>query len=114
LPHCIVECSAGCLKHCDAVSLLNRVQDSVIRSGLFAPQSVRCRLLSYEKDNYLLPAVSDFLHITIRLLPGRSQQQKRDLSSGIIDDLSTLGWRSVSISCECVDLEDESYSQLSV
>ncbi|MBS9778200.1 MAG: 5-carboxymethyl-2-hydroxymuconate Delta-isomerase [Gammaproteobacteria bacterium] len=113
MPHCIIEYAKPLESHIESKTILQTVHQTVSQSSLFEPQNVRSRISAYEA--FVLGAEQDnFIHITIKILQGRSDEQKAKLTKQVIDAMSTLTLSNVAISCECVDIHNASYQRLSL
>lgn len=106
MPHCIIECSATL----DGDMLTSKVYQGTLDSMLFEPDGsdIKVRALAYH--SYIVGGFkSDFVHVTVKILSGRSLLQKTVLSKSIQTKLSELDLVSCSITVEVVDIERASY-----
>lgn len=106
MPHCIIECSATL----DGDILTSKVYQGTLDSMLFEPDGsdIKVRALSY--NSYIVGGCkTDFVHVTIKILSGRSLLQKAVLSKSIQAKLSELDLVLCSITIEVVDIERASY-----
>lgn len=55
--------------------------------------------------------INDFIHVTLRVLSGRNQQQKKGLSERMLGKLDNLGLTSVSLTVEMIDMDRETYAE---
>lgn len=107
MPHCLIEHS----KTIDGELLMSRVFKGSLDSGLFDADDIKVRTLSY--DNYSTGnQKSDFVHVVLKILSGRSVEQKTSLSSLVLRKLETLGLNECSITVEVVDMDKASYAKL--
>lgn len=112
MPHCIVEYSKN-LEPSSVTQLIDAVQHVIESSDLFQAVDVRSRGQSFE--HYRLGADKEsFIHITIKLLSGRSDEQKAKLTQQVIQALQLLPLSNVLISCECVEIHNTSYQRLAL
>lgn len=113
MPHVIIEYSDVLEAQVSRKNLLSTTHQAVEHSGLFNAVDIRSRTLSF--DNYRLGADKhSFLHVTIRLLTGRTDEQKDQLTASVISALQQLSMTDVLISCECVDIHNESYQRIAL
>ncbi|MFW0754517.1 5-carboxymethyl-2-hydroxymuconate Delta-isomerase [Pseudomonas sp. H11T01] len=106
MPHCIIECSATL----DGDMLTSKVHQGTLDSMLFEPDGsdIKVRALTYH--SYIVGGFkTDFVHVTVKILSGRSLLQKAVLSKSIQAKLSELDLVSCSITVEVVDIERASY-----
>lgn len=106
MPHCIIECSDNL--DCDV--LTSKVYLGALDSELFEPDGsdIKVRALAYR--SYVVGGLkADFIHVTVKVLSGRTILQKVVLSKAIQAKLSELGLVSCSMTIEIVDIERASY-----
>lgn len=108
MPHCIVEYSESIHTQIAPETILETAFNTVQASSLFDPSNVRARSQSYA-NVHLGATQSDFIHITIRLLAGRSNAEKTELNQQVGEAIVQLGIKNVVLSCECVDIHTPSY-----
>ena len=109
MPHCIIEHSSTI----SAQELLSNTYAGALASGLFEPDGsdikVRAQSFScYQTGNN----PTDFVHVTLKILDGRSLSQKQLLSKSVLDSLKSLALNQCSITVEVVDIERASYAKL--
>lgn len=108
MPHCIIEHSIS-LNGADLVPI---VFDAALASGLFAEngQDIKVRALAYQ--HYLTgKEKSDFVHITLRILSGRTDEQKQSLSQVVLQRLSGVSLEKCSVTVEIVEMDRNSYGK---
>jgi len=109
VPHCLVEHS----RKLDGELLMAKVFLGARHSGLFDAEGrdIKVRALPYA--TYMSGAgESDFVHVVLRILSGRTADQKALLSNAVIAELAVLGLVDISISVEVVDMDRESYRKV--
>lgn len=109
MPHCIIEHSASL----DAKFLLPLVFSSVKNSLLFAPDGsdIKVRAMAYQ--HYLTgQSQADFIHVVLRILSGRTTEQKQQLSALVLETLGELKLVCCSITVEVVDIDRSSYAKV--
>tara|TARA_R110002153_G_scaffold13189_6_gene49318 strand:+ start:4413 stop:4757 length:345 start_codon:yes stop_codon:yes gene_type:complete len=111
MPHCIIEYSKNLEQTLSIKELVCAVQGYVFSSGLFDESSIKTRAIEYK---HFQTGLSDmpFIHITLKILHGRNHQQKKDLSTLVLDNLRTDIQPPISISVEVSDIEKVSYKKL--
>ncbi len=111
MPHVIIEYAEALESQVSREDLLNTVHQTVEQSGLFNATDIRTRTQSF--DTFRLGVTQrNFLHITIKLLAGRTDEQKLMLTQSVIQAVQTLSLTDVLISCECLDIHKASYQQM--
>lgn len=86
MPHCIIECSNNISLMMEPKTLLLTVHRIVEKCGICSPNSVKSRV--FVAENYIVNNTNDdFIHITITLLPGRTDEQKKILSTELVSCL---------------------------
>lgn len=106
MPHCIVE-HANTI---DGERLVAPVFVGALNSGLFEADGsdIKIRTLAY--SNYQVGGQkSAFIHVSLKLLKGRTEQQKITLSKCVLAQLETLALGRCSITIEVIDIESKSY-----
>lgn len=110
MPHCIIEYAKPLEQSISPQVLVETVQQVVAGSALFNAADVRSRAMAY--DYYQVGASQQyFLHVIVKLLSGRSDTDKAQLTQSVITALQTLSLSDVIISCECVEIHRESYQR---
>jgi 5-carboxymethyl-2-hydroxymuconate isomerase len=134
MPHCTIECSVVQNNYAresiplltqDNVSiLLQSVHNALNYSGLFGVNDVKTRVIVVE--NYLIGTCSTteashfksqcetegFIHITVKLLSGRTAQQKHSLSEQLGKAVYQLFPNTSSITVDIVDMDKASYFKI--
>jgi 5-carboxymethyl-2-hydroxymuconate isomerase len=111
MPHCIIEYSKNLEQSLSIKELVCAVHGYVFSSGLFEESSIKTRAIEY---THFQTGVSDmpFIHITLKILHGRNHQEKKDLSTLVLDKLGNDIPPPISISVEVSDIEKVSYKKL--
>ncbi len=77
-------------------------------SDLFEDYDIKTRAIAYQQHR--TGATKDsFVHVTVRLLSGRDDQQKSLLSENLLAAIESLLPRVVSVGVEICDMHRESY-----
>jgi 5-carboxymethyl-2-hydroxymuconate isomerase len=77
MPHIIIE-------HSDNVEVqqaMAALHDYVSHCGLFSPHAVKARSLAF-KEYMLVEGAASFVHITIAILDGRTEQERIECADG--------------------------------
>lgn len=109
MPHCVIEHSANI----DGNTLVPLVHSGALESNLFeaAGSDIKVRALSY--SNYQTGSVNiNFVHVTLKILSGRTIEQKSMLSQLVLEQLTTLSMINCSISVEVADIDRASYAKV--
>lgn len=110
MPHCIVEYSKNLESFMSPRELVNAANRGAVESGLFDSFNIKSRAIGYQ--HYLVAGeVSDFIHVQVKILPGRTEQQKSHLSGLVLDSIKSLAIKDVTITVEVCDLHGESYAK---
>ncbi len=122
MPHLIIEHS-GNIKRKSIAALEHKIQNIMQeQEGNFDADQCKCRSLSF--DEYLVgrsdQTISSFIHITLKVLTGRSIQIRQNLSQKIIDfvqkfyaDLN-LSTKRCDISVDIVEMERDTYQKICI
>ena len=108
MPHCIIEYSSGATDCIEIGDLVAAVHQGVLSSGLFDEYDIKTRAVAY--THHRTGATRDsFVHVTVRLLSGRDDAQKADLSEKLLAQIEPLLPAVVSVGVEICDMHRDSY-----
>ncbi|WP_067096582.1 5-carboxymethyl-2-hydroxymuconate Delta-isomerase [Marinomonas atlantica] len=108
MPHCIIEYSQNLEQEVPPLDWMESVQQACIASGLFEANDIKLR--AFACKHFITGGVQDaFVHVTIRLLPGRTAQQKSELSQSVLETLCRFSVKQVSLSVEICEMAQDSY-----
>ena len=108
MPHCIIEYSSDVTDQISIEALVAATHQGALSSGLFAEYDIKTRAMAYE--HHQTGSTRDsFVHVTVRLLSGRDDAQKSELSEKILAQIESLLPRVVSVGVEISDMHRESY-----
>ena len=110
MPHLIVDYARTIEDTVDPERLLSACLEGAEASGLFGPTDIKVRLVPFEhfvQNGGTLP----FIHVMARILSGRSDDQKRLLSSSVLERLAQLGLPQACLTVEVVDIHREVYAK---
>ena len=113
MPHCIIEYSEKLTEQVEVEQFLSVVFKGALRSKLFDKSDIKARAVSYVAhktgaDN------QDFIHVTVKILAGRTAEQRAHLSTCVLQQLNNLDLSSVSLSVEICDIDTESYRKVMI
>lgn len=115
MPHCILECSQDILQRCNQQELMQHCFDAALSSEFFTADDIKVRVITLDAQRVGEIDHSQ-LHIQLKILDGRSVEQRKDLSlrvmTGVHLYLKDSGLTEVSLSVEVTDIERASYSKI--
>ena len=89
------------------------VHQAAIESDLFDPQDIRSRATAF--DDYQIRADKhSFIHVTLRIMIGRNDAQKTQLSGEILTALETLNLQSIILSVEICDIDKTTHAKVTL
>ena len=108
MPHCIVEYSEDVAEQVSIEELVEAVHLGVFSSGLFDEYDIKTRAAGY--GCYRTGSTRDsFVHVTVRLLSGRDDAQKANLSEKLLARIEPMLPEVVSVGVEICDMHRDSY-----
>ena len=108
MPHCIIEHSPNISPD----GLMHAVFNGALHSQLFLPDGADIKVRAIAYQNFKLgDGKASFVHVIVKILAGRTDEQKQRLSQEIIKKLSDLGHQDISITVEVVDIERQIYQK---
>lgn len=110
MPHCIIEYSQALADTVGTQALIAAVHAGAAQSGLFEPVDIKTRALAYA-DYRVGDAKSDFVHVTARILSGRSDEQKTQLTHLILGELEGITPAPISLTVEVCDIHRASHAK---
>ena len=108
MPHCIIEHSKDLTDLITPEEMMHAAHKGMLESGLFEPSDIKARTQEFayfQADSIR----QNFIHTTLKVLNGRSIEQKRVLSSLVLKALAELAISGVELSVDVQDMEKESY-----
>lgn len=110
MPHCIIHYARPLASRVPPEQLVQTVYASALASGLFQGKDIKTRALAFE--NYQTgEQQQDFIHVEVRLLSGRTLEQRTALSRHVMDALLALGQQDISLTVQISEMERNSYSK---
>ena len=110
MPHLIIEYSEEIFSASTISDLMTVVHISALNSGQFGELDIKVRAMPYGQS-LVAGKSGSFMHVVIKLLSGREQEIKKQLTQSVHDALLEAGVRVNSLSVEAVDIERESYTK---
>jgi len=111
MPHCTIEYSKELEKEIKPSELIDKVYRGTINSNLFTDTDIKTRAIPF-KNYQIGDKKANFIHVTIRIWSGRSQEQRKILSEAILNEFKNINIKQLSITIEICEIETESYSKL--
>lgn len=110
MPHCIIEYSKGIEHVLSPNELVKASFDGTVDSGLFDIEHIKVRAVAYE---YYLVGTSSrgFIHVTMRLLAGRTSQQRKDLSAAILARMAALPLANAEMTVDVIEIDPDMYAK---
>lgn len=113
MPHCIIEYSKNLQKSVEPSAFIAVVHQAAIESDLFEPEDIRARAIAF--DDYQIRAdKNSFIHVTLRIMHGRNELQKNQLSSKVMQALESLNLASIILSVEICDIDKTTYAKVTI
>lgn len=108
MPHCIVEASESIQNLISVDQISQTVFQAAVDSELFSEVDIRARTELFE--SHIAGSNSQhFIHVTVKLLAGRTSEQKSHLANLVLSRLEGLAITNAALSVEISDLFPESY-----
>ncbi|WP_299875956.1 5-carboxymethyl-2-hydroxymuconate Delta-isomerase [uncultured Cocleimonas sp.] len=111
MPHCIIEHSEDVLSSVNQQQLIDTVLTGAKKSALFELDHIKLRTQSYEYYQKGDVKQAGFIHVTLRILEGRTEEQRQELSEKVLSEFDGLSLKRVTITVEIVEMETASYSK---
>ncbi len=111
MPHCIIEHSDDLLENVNQRQLIAAVLAGAKKSELFQLDHIKLRTQAYEYYQKGDVQQANFIHVTIRILQGRTIEQRRSLSEKVLQEFDTLALKNVTMTVEIIEMETASYSK---
>ncbi len=111
MPHCIIEYSKELANKIHISEFIDKVHKGTLKTDLFIDSDIKIRAIPFENHQTGNKKI-DFIHITVRILSGRNQEQKRILSNSVLDEFKNIKLKPISLTIEIVEIETESYSKI--
>ena len=110
MPHCILEYSQNLEQEVPPADLLEAIKRACIASTLFSVEDIKLRSFPYK--SFITGGQEDaFIHVTLRILSGRTLEQKSQLSHLVLESLTQFSLKGVSFSVEVCDMDRDTYAK---
>ena len=106
MPHCIIEHS----EQLDTKLLINTVHQAAGQTGLFSQPAIKTRAMSYAHHR-CDANITQFIHVNLKILPGRTEAQKTSLAEAVLQSLVALELTQISLTAEVNELPAPSYAK---
>ncbi len=110
MPHLVIEYSKGIEEKVAMESLMEQIYQAAVAAQVMNPDDIKVRALAYSHYRLARPD-GDFVHVTCRLLAGRTTEEKVRLSTEIRSYLSGLLSDVYSLSVDIVDMNPDAYKK---
>ncbi len=104
MPHCVIEHSDDF----NSSMLMEAVFKGVLTSRLFESKDIKVRALPFAHYQVGFKR-SAFIHVILRIMSGRTQEQKSSLTQNVVEQLVGLNYEEVSITAEIQEMNESSY-----
>lgn len=111
MPHCIVEYSKELERSVKPSAFIEAVHQGALQTDLFEESDIKTRTLSFE-NHQTGGRTLCFVHVIVKILSGRSREQRAGLSKKILDELKKLNLSSISMTVEICEIERETYAKV--
>ncbi len=110
MPHIVIEYSRELDSSVAIDALMQTAFDAAVASALMNPEDIKVRALPYAYFR-LEGGATSFVHVSCRLLAGRTGEQKARLATQLRQRLSALLPGVHSISIDVIDMDPEAYKK---
>lgn len=111
MPHFIIEHGNALADDTDRQAAMAVAADCGAACGFILPEDIKVRLRACD-DFLALDGRQSFVHVTVRMLEGRSDARKTALAIALRDGFAQRFPKIESISIEICDMHAESYKKL--
>ncbi|WP_061014912.1 5-carboxymethyl-2-hydroxymuconate Delta-isomerase [Photobacterium leiognathi] len=108
MPHCIIEYAKDLETDININELMATTHYATFSSGLFDEEDIKTRAIPFE---FYRTGTTEkpFVHITVRVLPGRDPKQKDNLAEVILHQVAAMSHNDICVTVEIEDINQESY-----
>ncbi len=111
MPHIVIEYSRSLEAEISPEKMMQTAHDTAFASGEFGEQDIKVRTLAFG------PALiggkpARFIHITVKLLDGRSEERKKEITGAILQAFQAYNLDVNCISVDARDMIRASYSKV--
>ena len=112
MPHVIIEYTDDVVASRQARALVDAVFDAVVSAGLFNTGNIKLRTIPI-KHYRLGSDRQGFIHVQCRIRRGRSEEQKKALTTEILSAIKGLSLGVSVVTVEVIDMDAASYAKYS-
>ncbi|GMG87445.1 5-carboxymethyl-2-hydroxymuconate Delta-isomerase [Biformimicrobium ophioploci] len=110
MPHLVIEYSADIEEEVALPALISAGHKAMVDSGLFNSNAIKSRAIPVQ--HYIAGEHdASFIHAEVRILDGRTSDQKRALSEQVFNALCRQAETVPAVSVEVRDMERDCYSK---
>ncbi|MCJ8319284.1 MAG: 5-carboxymethyl-2-hydroxymuconate Delta-isomerase [Colwellia sp.] len=110
MPHCLIEYAKTLTTEVSPEQLIESVYLGTLNSGLFSGDDIKTRIIPF--DHFTSGTIKqNFIHVTLKILNGRSIEQQKGLSQAVLDELNRLPLTDISLTVEVVEIQKACYSK---
>lgn len=111
MPHCVIEYTRDVEQKIDINNLLETAFNAVETCGHFDRAAIKARAIGFDifKSGQNR---DDYIHIKLRILSGRTPEQKKEISDHMVANLSQHIENTKSLTVEIIDMDIGSYGKL--
>ncbi len=113
MPHCRIEYAEPIASHYNMQQAVVSIHQAIIDSQLFDVANIKSRAIPTQHYMCANSASDTYVHVSIAILPGRSDAQKLALSSSVLETLKNLFNDVNNLSVEINELHASSYQKAS-
>ena len=110
MPHIIIEYSQQQAEPEQVEAMLDAVHAAAADTGLFDPTHIRVRAIAVTFYR-TAGRYAHFIHAQCRIHPGRDEEQKRKLSTAVLEALRAQQWSAKSVTVEVVEMDRATYAK---
>ncbi|MGJ8528993.1 5-carboxymethyl-2-hydroxymuconate Delta-isomerase [Maritalea sp.] len=114
MPHIIIEYAQPIANDIDLEALCKSLSEAALATGVFTtPEDVKARAIP--ATHWYQPVEnSTFIHITVRLMAGRTEEQKRKVTTAILEKAAAKLPQVGTISVDIKEIDPATYAKRSV
>ena len=110
MPSCIIEYTRDVETRVDIKALVDIAFNAIEDIGLFDRATIKARAIGY--DHYKSGQDrDDYIHVSIKILSGRTAAQKKHLSDHMIEKLTPHVANTKSLTVDIIDMDIDSYGK---
>lgn len=108
MPHCVIEHAKDVLPE----PVLKAVFEGALASNLFAEGGKDIKVRAVPVEHFVSGGEEKrFVHVALKILSGRTLEQKQTLSNEVLNQLKALPLSDISLTVEVIDIDRESYAK---